>query len=216
MYDVELIASSCMSWLNMPVLFLDIIAAFILQVSHTHRGRCLCLALTAENISVRRTLPRCVIKLQYAISHTSTLLLRHLANLDGNCCLGFFGCTLYKGKKKKACGDFCFPKRTEFVWLLIHNFQTENSSGGAGESVSLSDQLLGVFFSYSSWSRNISHILQFWGMLLSSQTQIDWCVLLNPSTCCLNTGQVRFQETDFSILIKLWLSELSSCSRSVS
>lgn len=59
----------------MPVLFLDIIATFTLQVSHTPRGRRLCLALTAENISVRKMLPRCVIKPQATTSHTSTLLL---------------------------------------------------------------------------------------------------------------------------------------------
>lgn len=70
MDDVELMTSSCMCWLDMLVLFLDIIAAFILQISPMQRPCLHCREYQQE----KHTAKMCDKTIVHHFSHINTVV----------------------------------------------------------------------------------------------------------------------------------------------
>lgn len=221
MDDVELMASSCVCWLNLPVLSGYHCCCRTASVTHrhTHKGRCLCLALAAAYLCEKDTASVCD---KTTTPHTSTLLLikttSKLLLIKRTCKPGwgldFLAVFCIKKKKKRHMGSSVFLKEPSLsdCW-----YPTWNLRKVVVEQERLAIWVINYWeiFSLTHLEARVFLVFSIW-RLRSSQTQIDLCVLLNLSTRCLDTVQVHFQETDSSILIKLWLSELSSCSKSVS
>lgn len=70
MDDVELMTSSCMCWLDMLVLFLDIIAAFILQISPMQRPCLHCREYQQEKYTAKM----CDKTIVHHFSHINTVV----------------------------------------------------------------------------------------------------------------------------------------------
>lgn len=213
MDDVGLITSGCTCWLNMPVPLLEVtLLSYCKCEAHKKWAD---LALTAENIwAGERRRQMCDKTIIHYFSKSAPLLMM-------TTCKPWIETVFYwqysvqkkrgGGRQGKRCAVFLKEKG----FRLTHRLQPSKWKYKWYERGRLLYEWNISYKDFLLIHLEVVKFLIFTGFQACCylfRTRLTGPCHLNPSRYCLNTGQVHFQEVDFSISNKLWLSELSSCS----